>query len=121
MGGGGGQELPRAAVLQSSDSQKPPAPVSPFRRAEDLLKVPSSGLLGMQREGGRTLMEEGGTPSPSSLPLPLLPKPRLSQPPTKARSGYFMSGPPVALWGHRTSEMPREENWAQVVGARVAW
>lgn len=71
--------------------------MSPFRRAEDLLKALSSGLLGMQREGWRTLTEERGTPESFVLTPASPAKARLSQPPTKARSGHFTSGPQMAL------------------------
>ena len=111
-----GQEFPRAAVPQSSNSHEPPAPVSPFRRAEDLLKALSSGLLGMQREGGRTLTEEGGTPKSFVLTPASPAKARLSQPPTKAGSGHFTSGPQVALgsWdiGNAQRGGPGRSGWS---------
>lgn len=112
MGGGGGQELPRAAVLQSSNSQKPPAPVSPFRRAEDLLKVLSSGLLGMQWEGGRTFMEEGGILSPH--PHPCLSCQSPSCPSPQPRLGQVIShlGPqwPSGVMEHRKCPERRTGN-----------
>lgn len=90
--------------------------MSPFRRAEDLLKALSSGLLGMQREGGRTLTEEGGTPKSFVLTPASPAKARLSQPPTKAGSGHFTSGPQVALgsWdiGNAQRGGPGRSGWS---------